>query len=165
MRLRYRTRTFQVVHAPGINFGSVEGPEDVVPLLRAILRDACDADREHMIVLALDAGSRILGYKIVASGTLSACVVHVRDIFLVAIAFRGAASLIICHSHPSQNPIPSSADLELTRRMIDAGELLGIPVLDHIVLASSGAPDAAWRSAMPTSSRSFRETASTVFER
>jgi DNA repair protein RadC len=163
MEIRFKTRTFQVRHAPGISLGTVEGPQDVVPLLRAIFRDACDADREHFVVLAVNARGKVLGYKVIASGTLASCLVHPRDVFAVAIAFR-AASLVVSHSHPSQDPDPSEEDYELTRRLTDAGRLLGIPVLDHIVLASSGAADAPWRSAMQASNRSHTRAASTVRE-
>lgn len=63
MQIRFKTKTFQVLHTPALSFGIAEGAEDVVPLLRAIFRDACDADREHFIVVALDARSRILGTR------------------------------------------------------------------------------------------------------
>jgi DNA repair protein RadC len=144
-RYKIRLRSFQVVHEPGLDFGAIEGPEDLVPLLRAILRDACDADRESFIVIALNSRGHAIGYKIVSVGTLTASLVAVRDVFTCALAFP-AAALIVAHSHPSQDPTPSAEDLALTERLLQAGELLGIPILDHIVLASSGADDSAWRS-------------------
>jgi DNA repair protein RadC len=164
MKLRFKTQTFLVQHTSALSLGTAECAEDVVPLLRAIFRDACDADREHFVVLALDARLRIIGYKLVASGTLSACLVHVRDVLGVAFAFRGCGSILVAHSHPSQDPTPSDADFELTERLVDAGDLLGIPVVDHIVVASSGADDATWRSAMSPSrrSRAFKRPATSV---
>lgn len=145
MKYRIRMKTFQVVHEPNIDFGVVAGPEDAVPLLKAILRDACDADREHFIVLALDARGRAIGYKIVSVGTLTASLVHMREVFGAAISLQSAA-ILVCHSHPSQDPAPSHEDLALTRRLIQAGDILGIPVVDHLIIASAAAPDSPWRS-------------------
>ena len=138
-------RTFQVVHEPCIDFGQISGPEEAVPLLKAILRDACDADRESFITLGLNSRGHATGYKVISVGTLTASLVHPREVFSAAMAL-GAAAIIVAHSHPSQDPSPSTEDLVLTERLIKGGELLGIPVLDHLVLASSGADDSAWRS-------------------
>ena len=151
MSIRHRIRTFQVVYASEPVLGAVSGPDDAVPLLRAIFRDACDADREHFIVLGLNARGKIIGYKILGSGTIAATLVSMRDIFLAAIALA-ACTILVAHSHPSQDPTPSDSDLVLTDRLIAASEILGIPIVDHLIIASSGAPDARWSSAMPTSS-------------
>jgi hypothetical protein len=145
-RYKMKIRTFQVAHEEVTDFGLIEGPEDVVPLLRAILRDACDADRESFIVVALNSRGRAIGYKVICVGTLTASLVGVKETFSVAFAFASACSLIVAHSHPSGDPSPSAEDLELTRRLVNAGEILGLPILDHIVLASSGADDSPWRS-------------------
>jgi DNA repair protein RadC len=72
-----------------------------------------------------------------------------REVFSVAFAFPGTASILMSHSHPSQDPSPSDPDIVLTRRALEAGDILGIPLLDHLILGSSGAPDSAWASAMP----------------
>jgi DNA repair protein RadC len=157
METRFSTRTFRVLHTPTIDFGRVEGPADVVPFLRAIYRDACDADREHFVVVPLDARGRILGYKIIGSGILTGILVHPREVFSAAIAFR-ASSIVVSHSHPSGSADPSDEDLSVTSRLIDAGKLLGIPLIDHIIVASSGAPDSAWRSVMPRSARTVSST-------
>jgi DNA repair protein RadC len=153
METRLHLRTFRVVHKEPTYFGKAEGPEDVVPLLRAIFRDACDADREHFVVLAIDARSRIIGYKILTSGTLTAALVAPKDVLGVAFVFRTAAALLVSHSHPSQDPTPSDADQVLTDRLVAAGSIIGVPILDHIIVASSGAPDAPWRSVMPSAFR------------
>ena len=147
MKYKIRTRTFQAVHEPTTNFGHATGPEHAVPLIKAILRDACDADREHFIVLALDARLQIIGYKIISVGTLTQCLVHPKEVFKVAITFS-AASLLVAHSHPSQIPIPSEDDRLLTERLIEAGKLLGIPLVDHLVLPSSGHADSGYVSIM-----------------
>jgi DNA repair protein RadC len=153
MQTRYAIKTYQIVHTDSILLGQADSAEDVVPLLRAILRDACDADREHFVVLAINARNKIVGYKILASGTVSSLTVSIRDILGVAFAFREAVALIAAHSHPSGDATPSPEDQLLTDRLRDAGDLMGIRVLDHIVLASSGAPDSPWRSIIPAWSR------------
>lgn len=149
MRYKFKLKTFQVVRDDTYpSLGHAGGPDDVVPVLQAILRDACDADREHFIVLALDARGHIIGFKVTGIGSLTATLVHPREIFGVALAFK-AASLIVAHSHPSGDVTPSAEDEALTERLLECGRLLGIPIVDHIVLASSGASGAAWRSIMP----------------
>ena len=145
-RYRFRTRTYQVAHEPSLDFGPVGGPEDVVPLLKAIVRDATDSDRESFLVLALNARGHVVGYKIVAVGSTTAAIIHPKQIFDVAFAFPSSTSLVVAHTHPSQNATPSAEDVALTERLLQCGEMLGIPVVDHIILASAGADDSEWRS-------------------
>lgn len=147
-RYRFKTRTFQVVHEPGIDFGPVTGPEDAVPLLRSIVRDALDCDREAVLVLALNSRGHVVGYKVIAIGSHTASLVHCKQIFDVAFAFASAASLLVAHTHPSGDVTPSNEDIRLTERLAAAGELMGIPIIDHLILASSGTNDSAWRSLM-----------------
>ena len=91
--------------------------------------------QECFYVLALNAENKPISKpKMIAMGTANKVDVHPRDIFRFAIQ-KNAVSIIISHNHPSGNLVPSKDDLELTERVKKAGELLGIPVLDHIVLA------------------------------
>lgn len=143
MKYKLKMKTFHVIHEPGIDLGLITGPEDAVPLLKAIFRDACDADKEHFVVLALDARGRAVGYKIVSIGTLTASLVHPRSVLAAAIHLQ-AAAILVAHSHPSQDPTPSREDLALTERLIQAGELLGIPVVDHLIIASAADADSPW---------------------
>lgn len=159
-RYRFRTRTFQVLHEPTIDFGAVTGPDDVVPLLKAIVRDASDGDKETVVVLALNARGHVVGYKIVSVGTTTASLVHPKLVLDVAFAFASAVSLIVAHTHPSQDPTPSAEDVALTERLMAAGELLGIPILDHIVLASSGTDESTWSSIASVEQRRLRPPAS-----
>jgi DNA repair protein RadC len=92
---------------------------------------------EEFFILMLDARNRPIGSERVAQGTLTACLVHPREVFGPAIRCR-AAQIVIVHNHPSGDPTPSDEDRALTRRLAEAGELLGIPVLDHVVVARSG---------------------------
>lgn len=91
-------------------------------------------DREHFWRIDLDARSKVLGYEVVSIGTISASLVHPRELFKGAI-LNNAAAIIIAHNHPSQDTTPSAEDKEVTRRIQKAGEILGIPLLDHMVLA------------------------------
>jgi DNA repair protein RadC len=92
-----------------------------------------DVPEEHFVLLVLDARRRVIGMSEVSVGTLSASLVHPREVFRAAILLNGAA-IIVAHNHPSGDCSPSSEDRDVTRRLQRAGELLGIPVADHIVL-------------------------------
>ncbi len=112
----------------------IEGPEDVLGYFRPRLMHL---PRESFWVLGLDARARPRCCYQVALGTLDACLVHPREVFAPALLAR-AASLILVHNHPSGDPRPSDEDRELNVRLCAAGELLGIPVLDHLVVSRSG---------------------------
>ncbi len=88
---------------------------------------------EHFGVMMLDAKHRVLRTTIVCVGTLDATVVRPREVFREA-AVAGALAIVLFHTHPSGDPTPSADDVELTERMVEAGELMGIAVLDHVVL-------------------------------
>lgn len=111
----------------------VSGPDDVCALLH---RQLAYQDREIFCIVVLDARNQVIGVNTVSIGSVSASIVHPRETFRPAI-LMGASSLILAHCHPSGNPEPSKDDIELTRRLIKAGEILGIEVLDHIVIADS----------------------------
>ena len=90
-------------------------------------------DREHFMVGILDQKNKMIGINTVSMGSLTASVVHPREVFKPAI-LSNAAALLCCHNHPSGAPQPSREDRALTTRLVDAGKLLGINVLDHIIL-------------------------------
>lgn len=112
----------------------IDSPEDVIAYLgqAARLRDG-----ECFWSVMLDARGRPLGRREIARGTLTACLVHPREVFAPAIRAR-AAAVVVVHNHPSGDPTPSSEDVALTDRLMEAGELLGIPLVDHIVLGRNG---------------------------
>lgn len=91
---------------------------------------------EHFGILMVDAKHRVIRAAVIAVGTLDRAVVHPREIFREATAAR-AAGIILFHNHPSGDPTPSADDQALTRRMRAAGEIMGIEVLDHVVLAAT----------------------------
>jgi len=103
----------------------------------AILRSLfAGLDREQFVVLLLDAQHRSIGINIVSIGSLTASLVHARETFKPAILSNSAA-IIVAHNHPSGSVEPSVEDIELSRRLREAGELLGIRVLDSIVLGEN----------------------------
>ena len=94
-------------------------------------------DREQFVCCHLDVKNRLLSRELVSIGHLSSALVHPREVFKGAI-LANAASVCLVHNHPSGDPEPSTEDIELTERLIRAGELLGIPVLDHVIVAAGG---------------------------
>lgn len=92
-----------------------------------------DAKQEIFTAVMLDSKNRFLCEKKISMGTLNQSIVHPRDVFLAAIR-ESAASVILIHNHPSGDPLPSDEDLHVTQRMVDAGRLLGIAILDHIII-------------------------------
>lgn len=112
----------------------VTRPEDVA----ALMEPRCAlADREHFWALALDTKNRLLRVIDVSVGSLNASIVHPRELFKEAVKCS-AASIVVCHNHPSGDTTPSGADVQLTRRLVKAGDVLGIEVLDHVVLGAGG---------------------------
>jgi DNA repair protein RadC len=91
------------------------------------------ADRECFMVGMLDQKNKVIGINTVSMGSLTASVVHPREVMKPAI-LSNAAALLCCHNHPSGSPQPSREDRALTTRLVDVGKLLGINVLDHIIL-------------------------------
>lgn len=108
----------------------IRSPQDVYNYLSLDLRDE---KREHFVALLLDTKNGVLQRYTVSVGDLSSSIVHPREVFTEAVR-RSAASMIVAHNHPSGDPNPSPEDIAVTRRLVEAGELLGIDVLDHIVL-------------------------------
>lgn len=91
---------------------------------------------EQAGVLLLDARHRVLHARVLTRGTADATPMHPRDVFREA-ALAGAAAVVLFHNHPSGDPLPSPDDLQLTQRMIEAGELMGITVIDHVILGDT----------------------------
>jgi DNA repair protein RadC len=104
---------------------------DSAAMFRCYLGDALD--REHFVVALLDTKNKLIGINTVSIGSLNASVVHPREVFKPAI-LANAHAILCAHNHPSGAPQPSQEDRVLTKRLVDAGKLLGINVLDHIIL-------------------------------
>jgi DNA repair protein RadC len=126
----YRLR---LVREAQLDYAPITQPLDAEKTVRLIAAELLDGlDREAGLVLALDSRNRPIGCHIVSIGSLSASLIHPREVFKFAI-LANAASLIFAHNHPSGDPTPSKDDIELTRRLVSAGQLLGIEVIDALI--------------------------------
>lgn len=105
------------LHKPFIDMGLHKNPE------------------ENFIVLAINAKGQVIGMTTAAKGDLCSCTTHPREIFKFAVCCN-AGSVVFAHNHPSGDPTPSDMDILTTKRLAEAGELLGIPVLDHIIVGN-----------------------------
>ena len=92
-----------------------------------------DQPCEVFAILCLSTKHRVIAYHEVSRGTLDATLVHPREVFEAAL-LANAAAIVLCHNHPSGEPTPSPDDLQLTRRLVGAGALLGVDVLDHVIV-------------------------------
>ncbi len=113
---------------------SIATAEDVVALCASQLRGM---DREHFWALALNTKNQLIRLVEVSVGSLNASVVHPRELFKDAVRVS-AAALVVVHNHPSGDPTPSGADIQLTRRLVKAGDVLGIELLDHVIIGDGG---------------------------
>jgi len=111
----------------------IDSPEKAVELLA----DIRDKKQEYFVCLTLDGANRLIAKRVISIGTLTASLVHPREVFADAIADR-AASIIVAHNHPSGDLRPSSADMAVTERLKQAGELLGISLVDHLIMTKTG---------------------------
>ncbi len=108
----------------------VKTPDDVVGVVRSRLRGK---KKEHFLALLLDTRSQLIRVSEISIGSLDTSIVHPREVFKEAIS-ASAASVIFAHNHPSGDPEASEDDIELTKRLAKAGEIVGIDVLDHIII-------------------------------
>ena len=109
---------------------TIKTPDDVAALLLPRFRYE---SREHFLAVLLSTKNHVLKTAVISIGSLNASIVHPRELFREAINCR-AAAVILAHNHPSGDPTPSPEDVALTRKLVEAGSLLDIPVLDHLIL-------------------------------
>lgn len=108
----------------------INGPEEAAAYAKEHL---AMETKEHFCILLLNTKNHVIGWHVVSVGSLTASVVHPREVFSVAIVHH-AAAIILVHNHPSGDSSPSQEDIAVTRRLIKAGQILDIPTLDHIIL-------------------------------
>lgn len=108
----------------------VRSPQDVA---RYVMEDLRYLQKEHFVCLFLNTKNHVIAQETLSIGSLNASIVHPREVFRAAIE-RGSASLICIHNHPSGDPTPSPEDIEMTHRLVDAGQVIGIEVLDHLII-------------------------------
>ena len=109
---------------------AVKSPEDVIKSVKNKLKGK---KREHFLVLSLDTRNHLINTHTISVGSLDTSIVHPREVFKEAIS-SSAASVIFAHNHPSGDPTPSEDDIKLTKRLVEAGEIMGIEVLDHVII-------------------------------
>ena len=112
---------------------TVKSPEDVIKAVKNLLKGK---KKEHFLILSLDTRNHLINTKTISIGSLDSSIAHPREVFKDAIA-SSAASVIIVHNHPSGDSQPSEDDIKLTKRLVEAGEILGIEVLDHIIICDT----------------------------
>lgn len=112
---------------------SITKPDVAADIFRNYMDNFCSTDRENFVVMFLNTKMRIVGISTAHVGSLDASIVHPREIYTEALLHK-AASIIVCHNHPSGDPTPSREDFSMTTILQEAGDLLQIPVLDHIIL-------------------------------
>ena len=117
-------RQFEVSERP-----IIDSPEAAVTQLA----DIRDKKQEYFVCLTLDGANRLIAKRIITIGTLTSSLIHPREVFAEAITDR-AASIIVAHNHPSRNSTPSEADTQITNRLQDAGDIIGIKLNDHIIV-------------------------------
>lgn len=133
-----------VTYRPGARVDAgrrITSSRDVDAILHAAGLDGlgvvASGDVERFAALALDAQNRVIGWAVLGQGGLSQCGVSPREVFRWAL-LTGAAALVLVHNHPSGDPTPSADDIASTERLVRAGELLGVRILDHVIATAQG---------------------------
>lgn len=111
---------------------SIESPEDCL----SYLLDIRKLQKEHFVVLYLNSRSQLIHKEVISIGTINASIVHPREVFEPAVRCA-ATTIIVAHNHPSGTVEPSDADIAVTRRLSQAGEIMGISMLDHVIVSQS----------------------------
>ena len=126
----YRIRMVPDGH---IRVQNISKPEQIVKSLQSLAL----SDREVLVGLYLNSRDQVIAYHVISMGTVNLSILHPREVFKPAI-IKNACSVIVAHNHPSNNAIPSQADLDVTRRLKTAGMILGIKLVDHIIITPGG---------------------------
>jgi len=136
---KYRIPVYRVSLVRERSVTQVERPQirDASGAAATLAAYLAEEDREHFVVLLLNSKNRLIGINTVSIGSLTSSLAHPREVFKPAI-LANAAAIIVAHNHPSGEPTPSQEDIEITKRLHAAAELLGIRLLDHIVLGDNG---------------------------
>lgn len=124
----------RVAQASQIKHGQIKSAEDVEKLVGIELRGL---QQEHLMVLFLNTKNEIIKKETIFVGGLNSAVAHPREVFRAAIRYA-SARIFVCHNHPSGNPAPSKADIIFTQKLAESGQIIGIELLDHVIIASSG---------------------------
>jgi len=112
---------------------TIRSPQDVYQLSL----DLVSKEQEHFVVYCLNSKHHVINRKTISVGSLNATVVHPREVFRAAIE-NSSASIICVHNHPSGDPTPSPEDISATQRLCEAGEIIGIELIDHVIVGRTG---------------------------
>lgn len=113
----------------------IQSPNDIFNIAQNVIQ-ANEYAEENLWLITLDTKNNITGIFTVSTGSLNSSIVHPREVFKRAV-LQNASSIIICHNHPSGDPAPSQEDINITKRIYDAGKILGIELLDHIIIGDN----------------------------
>src|SRR3990167_6397820 len=119
---------------PELKDFDIKNPQSVVKAIQSSIKDKA---KEHFKLILLNTRNKIIGISTVSIGTLNSNLVHPREVFKDAIS-HSAASVVFAHNHPSGDSEPSEDDLIITKRLTEAGKILGVEVLDHIIITKNG---------------------------
>jgi DNA repair protein RadC len=111
----------------------ISSPGEIADIFIPILKDEL---KERFIVVCLNSANKIIKYEVISVGNLNSSIVHPREVFKVAIE-NNSASIILIHNHPSGNPDPSNEDISITKKIVETGTIMSIPVFDHIIIAGN----------------------------
>jgi len=114
------------------NLPVISTPKDVVAQLTELRHNK----KEHFVALYLNARNQLVHKETISMGTLNANLVHPREVFEPALK-HSAAGIMVAHNHPSGDPKPSEDDLEITKRLVEAGKMMGVELLDHVIIAAN----------------------------
>lgn len=120
-----------LVKEPGVKLTKIEDPIS----FHHFIQPLAHYSEEHFIAFHLDAKHQVIGYHEVSKGTLNASLVHPREVFKAAL-LSNAYAIIVAHNHPSGSVFPSPEDIEVTKQLIKAGRIMGVPLVDHLIVSS-----------------------------
>ena len=112
---------------------TIKTPENLFQQFRSLFENQV---KEKFIVFWLNSANRVIGFEVISEGILNSSLVHPREVFRGAIV-NSCASIIVAHNHPSGNPEPSKEDVEITKKLVDSGKIIGITVFDHLIFVNN----------------------------
>lgn len=115
-----------------LNKAKIKSPEDIIPMVKSYSLET----QEHFLSISLNGAHEIIKIRVVGVGSLTKVHIHPRDVFAEPLKEK-AAALIVCHNHPSGNCEPSSEDIQITKRLFEVSQILGIVLLDHLILTQT----------------------------
>lgn len=129
----YEIQSFTIRVGENPEMKDASAPEQVYEIAREILKTE-DQEKEHFYILILDGKNKLKSAKHISTGTLTSSLVHPREVFRPAI-MAGGAGIVCFHNHPSGDTSPSKEDIQITDRLEEVGDLVGIPIIDHVIIS------------------------------